>query len=70
MMDAMQIVRGETGIIYDDRMAQHRCLWDSKFPECPERFTRVVERSVDKLIVELECCVAKTLFSTGVVSSN
>lgn len=40
----MQYVRGETGIIYDDRMADHRCLWDSKFPECPERFTRVVER--------------------------
>lgn len=44
MMDSIQCVRGETGIIYDDRMGDHRCLWDAKFPECPERFTRVVER--------------------------
>lgn len=59
MMDAMQIVRGETGIIYDDRMAEHRCLWDPKFPECPERFTRVVERFFDKFNVEIP--VNKTL---------
>lgn len=50
MMDSIQIVRGETGIIYDERMADHRCLWDSKFPECPERFTRVIERLIKKLL--------------------
>lgn len=48
MMDSIGSVRGETGIIYDDRMADHRCLWDSKFPECPERYTRVIERYCDK----------------------
>lgn len=43
-MDAMRLVRGRTGLVYDDRMAEHRCLWDPEFPECPERFTRVLER--------------------------
>lgn len=43
-MDSLKIVRGDTGLVYDNRMSQHRCLWDPKFPECPERFTRVMER--------------------------
>lgn len=33
-----------TGLIYDETMAQHRCLWDDKHPECPQRFERVLER--------------------------
>lgn len=52
MMDSMQCVRGETGIIYDDRMAEHRCLWDPKFPECPERFTRVVDRCRELKLID------------------
>lgn len=43
-MDAKQAVRSATGLVYDDRMAEHRCLWDVEYPECPERFTRVLER--------------------------
>uniref|UniRef100_A0AAG5DL14 Protein deacetylase HDAC6 n=1 Tax=Anopheles atroparvus TaxID=41427 RepID=A0AAG5DL14_ANOAO len=38
------LVRGPTGILYDDRFALHRCLWDSNYPECPERYERVMER--------------------------
>ncbi len=34
----------ETGIVYDDSMAEHKCLWDYSYPECPERFTKVLER--------------------------
>lgn len=43
-MAGMALVRGATGLVYDDRMAEHRCLWDPEYPECPERFTRVIER--------------------------
>lgn len=43
-MDAAKMVRAETGLVYDNRMAEHRCLWDANYPECPERFTRVMER--------------------------
>lgn len=35
---------GLTGIIYDKQMADHCCLWDPNYPECPERFTQVLER--------------------------
>lgn len=45
-MDSVKNVRGHTGIVYDNRMAEHRCLWDPNYPECPERFTRVIERYV------------------------
>lgn len=43
-MSSMELVRGETGLVYDERFAEHRCLWDEGYPECPERFTRVLER--------------------------
>lgn len=38
------MVRGETGIIYDKSMIQHHCLWDQSYPECPDRFTSVLNR--------------------------
>jgi hypothetical protein len=25
-------------------MTEHKCIWDPNYPECPERFTRVLER--------------------------
>lgn len=43
-MDALDVVRGQTGLVFDNRMAEHRCLWDDKYPERPDRFTRVLER--------------------------
>lgn len=39
-------MRGATGIVYDERMVEHKCLWDPNYPENPERFTRVLERCV------------------------
>lgn len=46
------MIRGETGIIYDESMAQHRCLWDESYPECPERFTSVINRCREMKLVE------------------
>lgn len=43
-LTALETIRGKTGLIFDKRMAEHHCLWDKNHPECPERFTRVVER--------------------------
>ncbi|XP_062539549.1 histone deacetylase 6 isoform X1 [Armigeres subalbatus] len=43
-LSSMELVRGETGLVYDEKFAEHRCLWDTGYPECPERFTRVLER--------------------------
>lgn len=39
-------VRGPTGLIYDESMVSHCCLWDSEHPERPERLSRVLDRSV------------------------
>ncbi|KAG7171304.1 histone deacetylase 6-like [Homarus americanus] len=44
---SMKIVRGKTGVVYDERMAQHRCLWDQNYPECPERLLHTLERCKD-----------------------
>ncbi|XP_017050819.1 histone deacetylase 6 isoform X3 [Drosophila ficusphila] len=38
------LVRKPTALIYDESMSQHCCLWDKEHYECPERFTRVLER--------------------------
>jgi histone deacetylase 6 len=42
--EAKDMVRKQTGIIYDRCMTEHKCIWDPNYPECPERFTRVLER--------------------------
>lgn len=43
-IDSKTMIRGSTGVVYDRSMAEHRCLWDTNYPECPERFSRVLER--------------------------
>jgi hypothetical protein len=42
--ESKNMVRKQTGIVYDRRMTEHKCIWDPNYPECPERFTRVLER--------------------------
>jgi hypothetical protein len=42
--EAKDMVRKQTGIVYDRDMTEHKCIWDPNYPECPERFTRVLER--------------------------
>ena len=51
-MNAVNFIRGETGIIFDRRMSEHLCLWDQNYPECPERFTRVLERCEELGLIE------------------
>lgn len=48
----MHAVRGETGLIYDNSMAVHRCLWDETYPECPERYKSVMERCSELKLIE------------------
>ncbi|XP_013133269.1 PREDICTED: histone deacetylase 6 isoform X1 [Papilio polytes] len=43
-MDSKAIVKGPTGLVTEPRMAEHRCLWDDNYPECPERLIGVLER--------------------------
>ena len=35
-----------SGFVYDERMTEHKCLWDLKYNEKPERLTRIFERYV------------------------
>ncbi|XP_044580069.1 histone deacetylase 6 isoform X2 [Cotesia glomerata] len=43
-MDSRLLTRRETGLVYDYSMAEHQCLWDKNYPECPQRLTRTLER--------------------------
>ncbi|XP_053996185.1 histone deacetylase 6 isoform X2 [Hylaeus anthracinus] len=43
-IDAYNLKRKETGLVFDRSMAEHKCLWDSNYPECPARLTRVLQR--------------------------
>ncbi|CAL1678585.1 unnamed protein product [Lasius platythorax] len=51
-IDAYKIVRKETGLVFDQSMAEHECLWDSNYPECPARFTRVLQRCEELGLVQ------------------
>lgn len=46
------VVRGKTGIVYDDLMVTHYCLWDSSYPECPERYSSVMNRYVGQYLIK------------------
>ncbi|XP_023297064.2 histone deacetylase 6 isoform X1 [Lucilia cuprina] len=51
-VNAKYMTQRPTGLIYDESMSQHRCLWDSEHPECPERFIRVLDRCRELKLVE------------------
>ncbi|XP_075976743.1 histone deacetylase 6 [Anticarsia gemmatalis] len=51
-MDSKTKVKGPTGVVTEPRMAEHRCLWDDKYPECPERLTSVIERCHELNLIE------------------
>lgn len=43
-MECKERVRGETGLVTDAVMLEHRCLWDEQYPERPERLSCVLDR--------------------------
>ncbi|CAH0727597.1 unnamed protein product, partial [Brenthis ino] len=43
-MESKAKVRGPTGFVTEPRMAEHKCLWDDKYPECPERLISIINR--------------------------
>ncbi|XP_067641178.1 histone deacetylase 6 isoform X2 [Eurosta solidaginis] len=49
---AQTMTQKPTGIVYDETMSQHRCLWDENHPERPERFIRVLERCKELQLIE------------------
>ncbi|XP_026739230.1 histone deacetylase 6 isoform X2 [Trichoplusia ni] len=51
-MDSKTKVKGATGLVTEPRMAEHRCLWDDKYPECPERLTSIIERCHELNLIE------------------
>ncbi|XP_071547214.1 uncharacterized protein HDAC6 isoform X2 [Panulirus ornatus] len=42
--ESVKIIQGKTGVVYDERMAEHRCLWDENYPENPERLMVTLQR--------------------------
>lgn len=50
-----------TGLIYNDFMAKHKCLW-TKADECPERYERVRDRFKDYNLIE-QCHVLEAEFA-------
>jgi len=60
-IDAYKIVQKETGLVFDRSMAEHECLWDPNYPECPARFTRVLQRCEELNLVQRCKCVESRL---------
>lgn len=46
------MIRKETGLVFDRNMAEHECIWDPNYPECPARFTRVLQRCEELGLVQ------------------
>ncbi|XP_012219597.1 histone deacetylase 6 isoform X2 [Linepithema humile] len=51
-LDTYKMMRKETGLVFDRSMAEHECLWDPNYSECPARFTRVLQRCEDLGLVQ------------------
>ncbi|XP_014219732.1 histone deacetylase 6 [Copidosoma floridanum] len=51
-IDSKKMVRNDTGLVFDRSMAEHQCLWDDKYPECPERLVRVLERCEELNLIQ------------------
>ncbi|KAI5645050.1 histone deacetylase domain-containing protein [Phthorimaea operculella] len=43
-MESKTKIKGPTGFVTEPRMAEHCCLWDDNYPECPERLIGVIDR--------------------------
>ncbi|XP_033218700.1 histone deacetylase 6 isoform X3 [Belonocnema kinseyi] len=43
-INSEKITRKDTGIVFDNSMTEHRCLWDPYYPECPERLSKILDR--------------------------
>lgn len=62
-------MRKETGLVFDRSMAEHECLWDPNYPECPARLTRVLQRCEELglmqrcKLVESRCAAENELLS-------
>ncbi|PRD32864.1 UNVERIFIED_CONTAM: Hdac6 [Trichonephila clavipes] len=46
-MSFPKIRNDKTGLIFDDRMAEHSCTWDPKHPEKPERYLSSMKKIKD-----------------------
>lgn len=55
------MIRGSTGLIYDESMVAHRCLWDPQHPECPERFSYVLQRLEPAKVDYCYCCAGSII---------
>jgi ubiquitin-protein ligase len=38
------ITRGQTGVCYDADSLKHKCEWDDKYPENPQRLTVIMDK--------------------------
>ncbi len=61
-MSAMQSkdrVKGKTGFIFDEKMAEHKSPWDPNHIECPERILKAKSRC-DELGLISKCEIIQT----------
>ncbi|XP_064091423.1 uncharacterized protein LOC135205071 isoform X2 [Macrobrachium nipponense] len=42
--ESKTVIRGRTGVVYDEAMAKHKCPWDDAYPECPDRLLSCLDR--------------------------
>lgn len=58
-LNAKDMTKGKTGLVYDEFMVQHENPWDHKHIECPRRLLRAKERC-DELGLTEKCVMIPT----------
>ena len=61
--ESKNMIRGKTGFVFDEKMAEHFNPWDSEHIECPERILRAKERC-DELDLTKKCQMIDTRKAT------
>ncbi|EFN88230.1 Histone deacetylase 6 [Harpegnathos saltator] len=62
-IDSYEIIHKDTGLVFDRSMAEHECLWDLDYAECPARFTQVLQRCEELGLVQ-RCKLIKARLAT------
>ena len=61
--EAKNMIRGQTGLVFDAEMAEHSNPWDGNHIECPERLLKAKARC-DELGLSDQCQEIKGRFAT------
>ncbi|KFM80510.1 Histone deacetylase 6, partial [Stegodyphus mimosarum] len=56
-------IKPRTGLVFDNRMSEHCCLWDPNYPENPQRYLQALKRCEEYNLIS-KCLIISPRFAT------